>query len=739
MRALNRRALLVGLAAAALSGAGGDVGCSITKPTEIVPGAYTQVRVPKDLAGIQIEVTANGAPKFCTGYQVDNGLVLLPSTLGIIQGQPNTTLRITMRGYDSATSNDLFGCTHAKVNDTTLQPEMGPPPRVLRQAVVTYVDQRTLFLPMQLTFGCFDVDCSSPGGAMDQTCKAGQCVDPAVPASSLADFDPSLVDGKQDCFSPSTCFPPYPATISAVPVDATGCVYSAPQATPGAPAQGLNVRIAYAQNTWGMDPATGAFALQGGLPIEQEILNVDAQEGFTVDAKNPARFTLAPGLCKLVHNTATPPTTPSGDGGAPFKSITDVQVALGCASKPVLLPFCAAEQNGNVSNNPPAIACGVGAKLTPAPSAVYVVVDNSATMGPAFGPTGYATVMNLSFADPVFKRTYVAFQFLTHAASECTSAMTQFTSPMVDFGLPSTVQPVIAPLLLTPPSASDTTDMPAPLYLLAAMRSDAGAYKHLSDFVNNLGGGVSDAAVMFFVNRVPVAPSMGDAGGGDAASDAGTDGGSAVVVQRTTGAECSPTGPTVQADIESAVSQAVSSGLSTYFVVLDNNDHQPPLAFFQQVAQDVGTSTGGGATVSVLDATSARPDVVLTNFQQTVTSAVTCAYDLPTGIDSTAQLAFNLPANTSVNQTSVPVPVAIKFDSSCTTANRNSGTSNGWGIDHGHIVICGASCTTLQSTIAVVTASALLGASDGGLPSLDGAAPAIPDVPVTATIPCPKK
>jgi hypothetical protein len=729
------KTVLVALAAGALTGTGGDLGCSATKPTEIVPGAYTQVRVPKDLAGIQIEVTANGAPKFCQGYAVDNGLVLLPSTLGIIQGAPNTTLRVTIRGYDSAASNDLFACTNTKVNDPTLTPDQGPPPRVLRQALLTYVDQHTLFLPMQLTFGCFDVDCSSSTG-MDQTCKAGQCVDPTVPPSSLVEFNPSLVDGTQDCFSPSLCFPPFPGTTSATVVDESSCLYSAPQAMQGATG-GLNVRIAYAVNTWAKDPATGLFAVSPGLPIEQEILNLDDQEGFTVDASKPAQFKLAPGLCKLVHNTTTAPTSPPDAGTSSFKGITDVQVAVGCASKPVLLPFCAAEQNLNVSSNPPAIACGLGAPLTPSASAVYVVADNSATMAPAFGSMGYATVMNLSFADPIFKRTYVAFDFLTHSATECTSATTQFTSPTVEFGLAPTVQPSIAPLVLNPPSASDTTDMPAPLYLLAAMRSDAGAYKHLSDFVANLGKAtgsmnpVNDAAVMFFVNRLPVSVTpAGDAGGAD--------GGSAVT-QRTTGTDCTPSGATtVQAAIEAAILQVASSGLRTYFVVLDNNDHQPPLAFFQQVAQDVSTA-GAPSAVSVLDATSTQPAVVLANFQQTVASAVTCVYDLPPGIDTTAQLAFKVPANTpGLNSSAIAAPVPIPLAAGCTSANRGSTSVDGWNIDQGHVVICGNSCNNLNATIGAVTAAAVQsqGGGDGGLPALDGGPIAVPDVPVTATIPC---
>src|SRR5580698_5576267 len=102
MRTLNSKALAISVVAIAASAVSSGSGCSATKPTEIVPGALTQVQVPKDLAGIQVEVTANGADKFCQGYVVANGSVELPSTLGVISGAPNTTLHITIRGYDVA-------------------------------------------------------------------------------------------------------------------------------------------------------------------------------------------------------------------------------------------------------------------------------------------------------------------------------------------------------------------------------------------------------------------------------------------------------------------------------------------------------------------------------------------------------------------------------------------------------------------------------------------------------------
>src|ERR1019366_3256542 len=99
MRPGSYRALVLGVVAIAASGVAGDLGCSSTKPTEIVPGALTQVQVPRDLAAIKLIVLANGAQRFCQGYQVSNGEVELPSTLGVIGGSSSTTLRVSLYGH----------------------------------------------------------------------------------------------------------------------------------------------------------------------------------------------------------------------------------------------------------------------------------------------------------------------------------------------------------------------------------------------------------------------------------------------------------------------------------------------------------------------------------------------------------------------------------------------------------------------------------------------------------------
>jgi hypothetical protein len=736
MRSAGTGALLLGVAGIAAAALVGDTGCSANKPTEIVPGAMTQVRVPKDLAAIQIEVKANGVQKFCQGYEVDTGgIVLLPSTLGVISGAANTTVRITVRGYDTATSPDVQGCGGLGVDDPGNSNTPGPGPRVLRRATLTYVDKHTLFLPMQLSFACYDkADCPPD----TDTCIAGQCVPDNVDANTLVDYDPSLLDGTQVCFSPSTCFPPPPGTADATVVDASTCTYSVPAGTPaGVPLSNLNVRIAYAQGTWSKDPGTGEQVYAVGAPFEEEVLSADPIEGYTVDSSHPGQFKLADGLCGLVKNAT--PSSKTGTGSVPV--ISNVQVALGCAPKALLLPFCSADQNKNVNDDAGLVSCGVAAPLTESSSAVYVLVDNSVAMDAAFGPSGYATAMALSFADPVFKKTYVAFDFLHHDNTECGASTTKYTAPSVtDFDLSGNVQGKVAPVVLNPTFPDkNNPGTPLPLDLGAALDTNAGAYRRISDFVKLVVANtktqnpINEPSLMVVVNRIPVDPNaLADAGAPDAG---GLD-------PRNVGADCPFTGaPDVQTALGNQVAAAAKAGLHTFFVVLDNHQHNGAgtVAFFNAVHDKAVSAGAATSDVDVVDATSQNSTLVFQAFQSKVGGAVTCAYDLPPGIDTTATLTVMVPPNTpGFPPSTVPVPVPIKQASGCTLATKTSSTVDGWNIDNGRVVICGNSCAEVQAAIGGAVQNAYQQAgvlTDAGI-NFDGGNINVPDVPVSATMPC---
>ncbi len=681
-----------------------ESGCSTKKPTELVPAVLSQVVVPHDLQSVRVTVFANGKTSFDQAYDVGpNGTVTLPSTLGVVSGEAaSTVVRITIRGYETpcASSNDC--------NDGMDDPVGNTGSRILRRSVQTFVDQHTLFLPMPLSYSCWNTDC---GIGSNMTCKGNTCVDGTTPETTLVDFDPSLVDGTGVCFSPKACFGDKPdggssLAIAPLLVDASTCTYAFPAPAP----LGLNVRAYYQNFAWTMN-ALGQYQpmLQSGG--EQEILNEDAVEGFTLvsaaDGGAPdsgvkgSLFRLSPGLCKLVNAASNPPPTPAGGGASTYITISDLRVAALCPPKTPLLPICKGEQT-----NGPALPsgemttdgmCNVGVPIAPTASSLYLVMDQSQVMHGAFGPTGSATALSLSLSDPVFKRTFAAFSFLptpVPGQSECTSAMTPFTMPDIDFGLAAEVQSKIADKL-NGWTAPDTAASPNPLNLQAAMRLDAGTYKHVLDFL--VGKEAPNiAAAMFFVNRAP-----------DTTND------------------CNPPlggQPTVQSALESEVLAAFNStpSLQTYFVVLDDDQHDTStptgaLTFFKKIQADLPQA------VQVLDATQTTSQqaaqTVAANFSKLVTQLGTCLYDyaLPAGTDPTkVAVAYTIPGKTQ--------PTIVPSSAGCTAATQN--TIDGWNIDNGRLRICGASCTNLRNTILAAAGAAL----QSGQPAAD--------IPVTATLLC---
>jgi hypothetical protein len=84
--------------------------------------------------------------------------------------------------------------------------------------------------------------------------------------------------------------------------------------------------------------------------------------------------------------------------------------------------------------------------------------------------------------------------------------------------------------------------------------------------------------------------------------------------------------------------------------------------------------------------------------------------------------------------------VPISQAASCRIANKSASSASGWNIDNGHIVVCGQACLEVQAGIGAATLSALekSGAlTDAGV-DFDGGPLDVPDVPVSATMPCSK-
>jgi hypothetical protein len=720
MRTFGSISLWVGVAGIAVSGATGSA-CTAKKVTEIIPGATTQIQVPLDIAALRVDILSNGALVSCTPYLAQDGTLVLPTTIGIIPKDDGaagtTTISVEVRAYDAAgaQSNDLQLCGNAPV---------GPGgPRLLRRSVQTFVDQRELFLPMPLSYSCFDVDCSMDMDPSD-ACQGGQCNTSKINSGTLADFNSQLVDGTGICFDPGPCFAD---AVSAVPVDVDNCIFEFPESM--VPAGGLNVRLFYQDGAWVYNAATSGYEQQLTPKSEQEILNEDPNEGFLIpDSTKPQQFQLPKGLCDLYANAATPPAAPSsGTTTVKYHMISDVQMASTCPSKSELLPICAADQKpvslAADGGQTTSVTCGAPLTLVPAASALYLVMDDSKVMDGAFGMQGYATAMNLTLSSPAFKRTFVGFDFLDHSCG----TGNPYTTPKVPFGLAAVAQPKISQLLLSPAPPDSTCDTStgancALMTLAEATDVNNGAYAEAANFASGLGESLNVGAVMFFVNRAPVTSGSADAGG--------TCGG------EFSGNECTGVSGDEATTLATAAQTALTKdGLQTFYVVLSNYDPEaggdtPPLCFYDQVAQLAGQPH------MVIDATFpiSQAQQAVQNFAGVATGLGTCVYDLPPGVDTSAQLAFTIPIVTPANS-SAPVPVPVPYAAGCNANTQNAvdgGTApNGWNIDGSHIRICGSSCANLQSSVEAVTAVSL---ADAGASASSGSS--VPEVPVTVTMPC---
>jgi len=786
MRRLGPKALAWSALAMASAGAAAGTGCKATRATELIPGVSTQMVVTKDLNAIRIDVEANGEIKFCQQYDVaPNGIVQLPSTLGVIPAQsPDTLVTVTIRGYDipGSAGNDITVCPTSESGAAAVDAPLdtnantGPGPRIIRRSIQSYVDGHILFLPMPLSYACQDVDCSMMGAGY--ACKGGLCVDSLIANSStLADYDPSLLDGKGLCFSPMACFPD---AVPAAVLDSDTCVYGFPPWDTSLAGTGVNVRVFYKDVTWQANPAGGweQVVAEAG---EEEILNEDPIEGFTIvnaaDAGLPEAgptikgvdagptynsmgplIQLAPGLCALAKQATKPPPHPAS-GTLTYHTISDVQVASLCAPKAPLLPVCAGEWN-----NSPVLpdggtttgACNVAIPMQPAPSAMYLVMDQSVYMHGAYGTNGSAQALALSLTDPVFQQTFAAFTYINDPGEvEClsTPSTPSYLAPKLPFDVALDAQPQIAAALNawapsetggspcngmgtgTPTGTGVLSNnctagapycylgqcyTPFPLDLQGAMQgatSGVGAYQEVETFL-----GMSNivapniAGVMFIVNRAPVSAPAAPPEAEDCspALTVTANAGDPAFTPNCNSLASTSTGacPSLTNIETEALNAFQSNGLRTYFVVLGNDDGSTePLQFFQTAAADVPQAitaldgTALGNLTSAAGASGAMGDVA--SFLNSVTQLGTCLYQLPPDVPSTtpaSQVEVDFaPAGLPPGADATKVkPVA-----NCTAATQaSSSPPDGWSYDGtSRIRICGPTCTTLRNDVIAVAAT----------------------------------
>jgi hypothetical protein len=392
-------------------------GCTAKKQTEYVAGVSTQVQVPRDLKSIRIDVSVGGVIQFCRSYQVYNGRVQLPRSLGEFpsRGTPGPDpITVTVSGFteeiSSSVNNDVLD------NCTVAAPKVGQSgTRILRRSRQPYVADNVLFLPMPLKFSCFDMK-----GCEDETktCKAGRCVDANTDERKLPKFSDELVDGTGGaCFNANLCFA---AAAPAVVVNADDCTYAVPNSPPSSPPQiegappnpfpksgdGVNVEITY----------------DGGL--NREILDKDEQEGFFIPdaAGKPQQFRLAAGLCDLVKGYGAP-SAMFPEGVATAHRITAVRVSGTCQAKGPFQPLCAADQlismgldQGGVSGNPTPPSGCQATELKPPKAALAILADDTHNSD-LFYLSASQSTLGLSLADPSFSKTELALVLFPGAGS----------------------------------------------------------------------------------------------------------------------------------------------------------------------------------------------------------------------------------------------------------------------------------------------------------------------------------
>ena len=706
------RRVRIGAMLAAFGVLGLWTGCSSKKQTELVAGVSTQVRVPKDLKAIRIDVATSGVLRFCNVYPVVNGRARLPRTLGLAAGpDPNQPVTITVTGYSLSPDdptfpqdvNDCLSAPRVKPLSTAQNPKPEGTARVLRRSRQPYVESRVLFLPMPLKFSCFEKDCAGADGQSDYTCKAGKCVPPDNTAT-LVDYNENQILGNSNtCFSPSRCLTDAVPALP-VPVDPKTCVFAIP-GTANAPDAGVPVATSPEVANW---PANGlnvrAYYDDGSF---SEVLDYDKDEGFVPVEGKPGQFKLADGLCN------------PDPGGHRIVLLT---ASGACPSKTPLQPICDGESpshsdlndDAGASTMPVAAAgtCSV-TPIVPAPSALLVLLDRSKNMKSFYGENGAQQVLALSLSDPSFQTTSVALQFFPRDpadATECGGAnsFSKIVGKDVDFALALTNQTKIADLVKVDQSSPDLN----PLHMDAALNS-GGSEKLLNDFANKVGNSALNRKAILIITSDDVGAGLCSAG----------------------------------ANLTAEAQALAANGVKTYVV---NLPALPPAATPDAYASNARLITDGAGTALFDQAVNEVAGVDA--FQTIVSDLASCVYDPPgqtctnqmgnqvtcTGgiLDVTARLTYlRKPVITAPPVTRAILPVAAAGG-----ADPCSGIARGWVKDaKDRIRICGSDCGDLRDALrSAGELAALFGVASTGVPvsisTCGGGTPAVGGMPTPSMV-----
>jgi hypothetical protein len=348
--------------------------------------------------------------------------------------------------------------------------------------------------------------------------------------------------------------------------------------------------------------------------------------------------------------------TKAGSLGA--RKIIAVTSASLCPSKTVLQPICT--------------GCNVAQELRPLPSALYVLMDLSASDQNNLGPTALATALGISFTSPVFRNTYVAFGFMPDVAGNRCSLTTPYATPAVNFDLAPVVQTGVANLFQTTHPAND-----APLDIDAALQSRA-AYAVFQNLKSQLAGPppVSPEDQPIF-NRLAVM----------------------LLFNRSAADQCG-----LGAVNEAAAALGSADKIYTYVIQL-----QPPTLPVPDTTPAKAIANAGGT--SFIDGTDGSLATEGTALAQIISDLGSCQYYIPQGMDASWNVSYLLGG----------VPTAVPQNGQCNAASET--TVDGWAIDGDRVRICGPSCANIRTSL---TEASLVAAT--GQP--------VPYTPISATQTC---
>ena len=280
-------ASLVALASASVGG------CAKKKATAIVVAVQSEAPIPKEVDSIEIQVDRGDSTPFFQSYDLTStdGQAHLPGTLALSKQESedsSTPVTVTIRAR--------LGGGNA---------------RVVRQAKLGFIDEKTKLLRMPLRYSCLDFPTACEQG---QTCVGGECKAADVDVATLPDFEDKLVaflPSQGSCFDESVrgCFAnPTPIALAA------GAVQNCQLDLGAAGNSNLNVGLHWAS---AIDSA------------QFNTVDQDPSEGWQFVPGSTSKIQLSPGLCAAVQ---------SQSGAAP--RVTALRVSSACAPKGADRPVC---------------------------------------------------------------------------------------------------------------------------------------------------------------------------------------------------------------------------------------------------------------------------------------------------------------------------------------------------------------------------------------------------------------